>query len=128
MTNLHLVLGGLDRRDLVGLLEQGRLDVVDLGRQTSDVIPDGRGHELEALQLLSDLLADALRAHHVLGDLAEVGLDAGQLDGHFLGVAVEADEQLAEVAVDVVDVVAETHQVALEVGHVGLHGFELRSV
>ncbi len=34
-----------------------------------------------------------------------------QLDWHLLGVAVEADQQLAEVAVDVVDVVAEANLV-----------------
>jgi hypothetical protein len=37
--------------------------------------------------------------------------DLHQLDRHLLGVAVEADQQLAEVTVDVVDVVAEANLV-----------------
>ncbi len=55
VTHLHLVLVGLDRGNLIGLLKQGSLDVVDLGGEAGDVIADGRGHELQTLHLFLHL-------------------------------------------------------------------------
>ena len=100
-----------DSRNVICLFKEGRLDVVNLRCQSSDIIPDRCGDEFDGFQMLLQLDSRRLGLCDVGAHLGDVALDAGQLRGHLLGVAVEADQQLAEVTVDVVDVVAEANLV-----------------
>ncbi len=118
-------LGCLDSGDIIRLFKKGRLDVVNLRRQACDVIPDCRRNEFDRFQMLLQLDGRRFGLRDVGADLADVALDAGQLGGHLLGVAVEADQKLAQISIDVVDVVAQADEVGLDGAHITFHRFKL---